>query len=415
MHMITVCLCCLSCLLWSGVGAQEENTKAPLSTLSESEVQHFQLLVQGNNRFAFDLYQHLRTQPGNLYFSSYSIVTGLGLAAVGAKGETAHQFQHAFRYSPSLLLFIGDLNESLQKSSTSKSANQVFLANALWIDQSLLILPSFKQTLLRNFRTAVQLLDFQHDLSRSIQKMNQWVLQQTNEKINNMVSTQDATMNTRMMLTTAAWMKEQWASPFDPSLTKRQSFYLTAQRTFLVDMMQNTADYLLWKGEQWDMLVLPFEKADQGAQLAMAIFLPQKNVPLIELEKNLTWENWRQWQSQLQSQKVTLVLPRFRIEKRLNLEPVLKSMGFHSVFSSAADFSAITEEKGVYLNQAIHKAGIRLEEKGVDITASRGRSKSVKTVKTESAYEFIADRPFTFIIWDQKTDSIVFMGRLSLP
>lgn len=414
MHIIILCLSCLSCFLWTGLRAQEGSANVPLPTLSESELQYFQLLVQGNNRFAFDLYQRVKNQSGNLCFSSYSIVTGLGLVAVGAKGETAYQFQHAFRYSLSLLLFIGDLNESLQKPSASKSGNHVLLANALWVDQSLPILPSFKQTLLRNFKTAVQPLDFKHDVGISIQKINQWVLHNTNGKINNILSTQDATMNTHMILTTAACMKAQWANPFDSFLTTRKSFYLTAQRTFLADMMQNTADYLLWKGEQWEMLVLPFEKGEQGAQLAMAILLPKKNVSLAELEKNLTWENWQQWKSQLQNQRVALTLPRFHIEKRLELEPILTAMGFTLALSPKADFSEMTGQKGVYLNRAIHKTSIRLEEEGTEIMTA-GRAKLAATQKNGSPYEFIADRPFAFIIWDQKTDSIVFMGRLSLP
>jgi serpin B len=413
-HIILLYLVCLSFLLRPELEAQDESTHTPLPTLSEFEVQYFQIFVQGNNRFAFDLYQRLKNQPGNLYFSPYSIVSGLGLIAAGAKGETAHQFQQAFHYSLSLLLFIGDLNESLQKPSASKNANQVLLANALWMDQSLPILPSFKQILLRNFRTAAQPVDFKHNLSRSIQKINQWILQHTDGKINNMVLTQDATVNTQMILTTAASMKEQWAYPFDPSLTKRQSFYLTNQRSFLAEMMQNTADYLIWKGEQWEMLILPFEKGNRETQLGMAILVPKKDVSLAELEKNLTWENWRQWKNQLQSQKITLTFPRVRIEKRLDLEPTLKALGFSLLFNPEADFSGITEKKGVYLNQAVHKSSIRFEEEGTERTMVRG-IKRTATVKTESSNEFTVDRPFIFIIWDQKTDVIVFMGRLALP
>src|SRR5262249_33047994 len=147
----------LGLILFISLGAQKN---FPLSTLSESEIAYFKTLVEGNNRFAFDLYHRLKSDPGNIYFSSYSIISGLAMPAIGAKGETAHQFQRTFRYSPALLLLIGDLNQSLEKSSESKSQTQVLLANALWLDKSLSILPSFKQTFLRDFRENFQVVDF---------------------------------------------------------------------------------------------------------------------------------------------------------------------------------------------------------------------------------------------------------------
>ena len=72
MRFMQFCFICLGCLLSAWCRAQE-NPPAPLPTLSESEIVYFQMLVEGNNRFAFDLYQHLKREPGNLYFSSYSI------------------------------------------------------------------------------------------------------------------------------------------------------------------------------------------------------------------------------------------------------------------------------------------------------------------------------------------------------
>lgn len=411
MRVLRRCLLCLGCLFIPLLKAQE----LPLPTLSESETLHFQMLVEGNNRFAFDLYQHMKQQSGNLYFSPYSIAAGLSLVSIGAKGVTAQAFQHAFRYSPALLLFIGDLNESLQKSSASKNTAQVLLANAVWIDKSIPLLPSFKQTFLRNFRTPLQPIDFANDLSLSIQKINQWVSQQTQGKVGNMLSGQDVNVNTRIVLTTAAYLKGSWTYPFDQRSTKRIPFQVSPQRALLTDMMQNTSNYLLWKGEQWDVLAVPYERGDQGAHLTMVILLPKKDVLLNALEKNLTWENWQQWKGQLQNQSVALTLPRFRIDKRLDLEIVLKGLGFSSMFTPEANFSAMTAEKGIHINKAIHKTSIKLDEKGVDISTVAGL-KPASSVKTDEApYEFIADRPFIFIIWDQKTDSIVFMGRLSQP
>lgn len=407
-------LLCLTLLIFASLKAQDDNSQAPLPTLSESEVLHFQMLVEGNNRFAFDLYQQIRLhQTGSLYFSPYSIASGLNMLTIGAKGETAQPFQHAFRYSPPLLLFIGDLNESLQSSRLRNSA-QVTLANALWIDKSIPILPSFKQTFMRNFRTTLQPVDFAQDLNQSVQRINQWVLHQTQGKISNMISVPDVNVNMQMILTTAASLKGEWASPFDQKLTKRLPFHISVQRTSLVDMMQNTAQYLLAKGEKEEVLLIPFAQ-EGGPQIVMTILLPKEGMALSELEKRVTWENWRQWKGQLQSQWVTLALPRFRIDRRLDLEMTLKSLGFAPIFSPQADFSGMTSQKGVFLNQAFHKTSIRIDEKGAD----RGQPAKIKPTanipKDTQPYAFTVDRPCVFIIWDQKTDAILFMGRLMIP
>lgn len=404
----------LGCFLITELSGEEESQKPPLPTLSESEYVHFQMLVDGNNRFGFDLYQHMKNQPGNLFYSPYSIVTGLGMVSIGAKGETARQFQHAFRYTLPLLLFIGDLNESLQKGSYSKEVAQVLLANALWVDKSIKVLPSFTQTFLRDFRDPLQQVDFRDNLSATIQQINQWVLKQTKGKINHMLLAQDVPANAKMILTTAAYVKGKWGSPFDRALTKRLPFQITSQRTLLTEMMHQTSHYSIFKGEQWDILAIPFEQGEEGAQLAMVILLPKKDISISLLEKNLTWDNWKQWKGQLHREWVSLGLPSFRIDKRLDLDTLLKGIGFTAVYNSEANFSGMTGEKDVYLNAVIHKTSIKIDEKGADI--STVNSKSQTSIAEEKApYLFIADRPFVFMIWDQKTDSILFMGRLAMP
>jgi serpin B len=414
MCLIMVFLICFGCFLVDQGSAQEKGT--PLTSLSESEVLHFQMIVQGNNRFAFDFYNRIKNQIGNLYFSPYSIVNGLAMAAIGAKGETAREFQHAFRYSPSLLLLFGDLDQSLQNPSGSKYASRVILADALWFDKNLQILPSFKQLMQRNFRTEIQTVDFAGGLGMAIQKINQWVLQKTNRVIANMLSVQDTTVNVQMLLTTAAYFQGQWAVPFDQSLTKRLPFRMSPQRTFLSDMMQNTSNFSFLEGEQWDIVVIPFEYDSQGPQLTMVILLPKKDNPLNELERNFTWENWQQWKGQLKEQRVTVTLPRIRSEKRIDLENPLKGLGFASLFTPQADFSAITGKKEIFLQDAFHKVDLHLDEKGAEMLGGPlPKRMRVQTEGEAASYEFMADHPFLYMIWDKRTDSILFMGRLSVP
>lgn len=413
--MAGLCLC-LSYLLTSLLRAEGE-TNSPLPSISSLEVEYFQLLVQGNNRFAFDLYQEVRQQTGNLCFSPYSILSGLAVAAIGAKGDTAIQFQRIFRYSLHLLPLFRDLNEFLQPSSSkNKNGSQIWVADRLWIQKNIPILPSFQQTLLRSLNETIESTDFINDKSRSISMINQWTSQETERKINNVLNTQDVTTKTRLLLTTAITMKGQWEDPFDSRQTIREPFYVTSQRSLLSNMMQKTLNCLVWKGDQWDLVVLPYKQTEEKARLVMVIILPKQETSLEELEKNLTWDHWQQWLSQVQMESVTLTLPRFRIEKRLDLGRDLQALGLVAPFSAEANFSGITQEKDLFLEKAIHKTLIRVEELGTEGARIASPQKSPNETPNESPpYPFIANRPFVFIVWEKQTNSVVWMGRLAFP
>ncbi len=415
MDLLRSCLICLGIVISMSLCAQSEESSSALPSISPSEKQFFQTVVEGNNRFAFDLYQAMKDDPGNFCFSSYSVASGLALAALGAKGQTAQQFQHVFHYSLSLLPLIADFNEVLQPVLNSKSLTKVWLANDIWLQSNLPFLPSFKIALQRNFRLSLQPLDFTNESSKSIQIINQSVSQKTGGKIKSIVSGQDVNAKTRFILTTAMAMQGQWVYPFDARQTKRMPFHVSAQRTLMADMMHISAHYLLWKGDQLDIVVLPYVKGDQDLELNMVIVLP-KNSELEELEKRFTLANWKQWLNQLQMQSVSLTLPRFRLEDRLDLRNDLKELGLISVFGLEADFTGISAQKGLFIDKAIHKTFIRIDEKGSDVmTAMREKAETSSLKMEEAPYEFMADHPFIFVIWDRKTDSILWMGRLSLP
>ena len=216
MRLIGVFLSYLGCLFSPFLGAISDRSNSFISSVPPSEKQFFQTVVEGNNRFAFDFYQSMKNQQGNFCFSSYSIVSNLALAAIGAKGETAQQFQHVFHYSLSLLPLIGDLNVLFQTSSSdSKNSSQLWLANALWLQKDLPFLSSFKLTLQRNFKTTLQPIDFA-GLNLAIHKINQWTSEQTKGKINRLLMDQDVKKNTNCILTAAIYLKGQWAHLFDP-------------------------------------------------------------------------------------------------------------------------------------------------------------------------------------------------------
>lgn len=387
---------------------------SPLPTLSELEVVYFNKFVEGNNRFAFDLYQKIRLQSGNIHFSSYSIASGLGMLMVGTTGVVQREFQNALGYTSPLLLFNRDLNQWLQKKGDSSLQGYMRLENSLWVDKSIPILPSFNQLLLRNFGITFQVIDFTQGVGQATDQINHWVNEKTEKKIRNIILTKDLSTTMQLILTTAADISGRWLYPFDRSLTKRIAFQLNTNRTSLAHMMTIFGNFLVGKSDQVELLLIPLLSLENEAQIQMAIILPKKGITLSEVENHFNWKNWEEWKKKLKKQPVKLSLPRFRIDRRVNLASILQGLGMTAMFIPSSDFSPMTNQLKLSLNQVVHKMTLLIDERGLNLSGLlRETPQSLK--KENVPYEFIADRPFLFLFFDQRTNSILSLGRLSTP
>ncbi len=398
-------------LLFVAVSIHAQQTpQPPLEGLSDSEVAHFELLVDGSNHFAFDAYQELNKQmAGNFVFSPYNITSGLGLAAIGSKDQTALQFQHLFHYSLPLLLFQGDLVASLKRGNGAK----VFIANGIWIDQKITVLPAFKQSILRNYRFSLINCDFNQPL-QTIQKINEIISKETEGKIHQLLLSQDVTSGTKMLLTMGAHLQAKWDVPFNRYENRKlQPFRVTKHRTSQVEMffVKSPLDYL--DENQFEMIDIPFEKT--GPTYVLSLFVPKLTSTLDELEKAFTYENWKKWKMNIKKRKIFLSIPSFRIEKRLDLKNLLKSLGLTEAFNQNANFGNLTNEKGIYINKVIHKTSIKLDDKGVNVSIAKQVKIQTSNQEKEDFYELTIDRPFIFVICDQQSDTLLFMGRVILP
>lgn len=382
------------------------------------EITQADLLVQGNNQFAFELYQQLNKQRGNTFFSPYSIFSAFGMAALGAKGETLQEMQRVLHYSTALAPLARQLNQQLLTSdSASSDSSQLLLANALWIQTGLPLQPTFQQAVQSAYQTPIEFADFSKKPVETAKKINGWVSHQTRGRISQLFSSQDITRNTRLVLTSAIYMKGSWMHPFDPKETKKGSFYALAHSPTQVWMMKKTAQYPLFVHEQFAMIMLPYaHSSDQGPELAMVIILPHKEIGVDTLEKNLNLANWQQWMSKLKMARVNLSLPRFRLEKTLNLNDVMKELGMVKAFNTLADFSGITGQRDLYISQAVHKTFVQVDEKGTEAAAATGIAMNLTAIfDPNPPYDFIVDHPFLFIIFDKKTGTVLFLGRLLQP
>lgn len=379
-----------------------------------------ELIVGGNNQFAFDLYRQFLNRRENVVFSPYSISAALAMTLVGAKGETAQEIQKVLHYPHGLYPIIGSLNQKLITNSgpSEKFPTQLLLANACWVQQDFPLLPAFKNILQTTFNTSAYVVDFNRDPRQATKKINDWVTEQTQGKINKLMMSSDVSSQTRLVLTSAIYMKGKWEHLFDSKNTKKEPFYIAGKKHFIQSsMMHTSAFYPLLVEKDFAMIEIPYViSSNEGPQLAMLIMLPQEELELNRLEKELTWDRWKNSLSQLKSQKVNLVMPKFKLEDRLELNSLLKELGLVNPFTPKADFSGMTGQKDLYISKAVHKTFIQVDEQGTEAAAATGISMNLTAIReTEKPYDFIVNRPFVFCIIDKTTQSILFLGRIIQP
>jgi serpin B len=215
---------------------------------------------------------------------------------------------------------------------------------------------------------------------------------------------------TRLVLTNAIYFKGSWASRFEKRNTRQAPFTLTNGDKVNVPMMNQTETFNYMQAEDFQVLEMPYVENE----LSMFIFLPKKFDGLNKFEKTLTSENLSLWLTKLRKTKVVVSVPRFKVTSEFGLSDVLKSMGIKDAFTPQADFSAMSGMKDLHISAVLHKAYVDVTEEGTEAAAATGIVVGVTSVQPPPP-EFRADHPFVFLIRDNRTGNILFIGRVLNP
>ena len=380
-------------------------------------------IVKGNTKFAFDLYAQLKTEEGNLFFSPYSISTALAMTYAGAKNETAEQmaktlgFWHCpnfpsepltmpeIPFHPAYGRLINRLNTLGQKGNY-----QLSIANALWGQNDYSFLNSFVELNKTHYHAGLENVDFVKETEKTRQKINQWVEDKTNKKIKNLIPQGALDAMTRLVLTNAIYFKGDWALQFDTAETKDEDFYISADKTVNTPLMHQKEKFTYGQTETLQMLKFVYK----GDDLSMLVLLAKEKDGLAGLEKQLTAKNLIQWQKRMYKREVRVFLPKFKMTSQFGLSDTLAKMGIPDAFGKAADFSGMTGGKDLFISNVIHKAFVEVNEEGTEAAAATGVTMSLTSMPAPPPV-FRADHPFVFIIQDNNTNSILFIGRVVDP
>ncbi len=364
--------------------------------------------VQGNTEFALDLYQRLRTREGNLFFSPYSISTALAMTYAGARGETARQMAQVLRFlldqeqlHPAFAWLEAHLAEVQKKGYV-----QLRVANSLWPHMGSALLDEFLTLTKRYYGVLITEVNY-GDAEGARCMINAWVEQETENRIKELIPGGMLDASTLLVLVNAIYFKGDWASQFERDLTQESPFWVTLKERVPVMMMAQQHRFRYGKFDGLQVVELPYA----GEDLSMVVILPNEIDGLARLEMDLTVEKLDRWTSRLWERAVSVFLPRFEITLPFDLTETLRAMGMVDAFENA-DFSGMAEGL-LFIAAVLHKAFVKVDEEGTEAAAATA------VIMTRGAPEpppvFRADHPFLFLIRENATGSILFLGRVVNP
>jgi serpin B len=400
----------LACLVLPPAGLAAQ---APQSSKADQTV-----VVKGNNAFAVALYGQLRSQNGNLFFSPESISTALAMTYAGSRGDTASEMAKTLHFTlpperlhPAMGALLRDLN-------AAHKGYQLRVADALWAQRDYVFRDDFLQLNKRDYGAGFNPVDFKGATEAARLTINQWVEQKTENKITNLIQPGVLNPLTKMVLTNAIYFKGDWLTPFEKAWTEDDDFHLSPSRNVKAPLMHLNEGFDYLDGGTFQALAIPYESGD----LSMIVFLPKDIGGLPALEESLTASHMKQWLDQLQPvPEVILTLPKFQMTRQFSLEGALSAMGMPLAFdATAADFSAMTGKRELFISAVIHKAYISVDEKGTEAAAATAVVIE-KAMAMPPRFQpppppvFRADHPFVFLIRDNRSGGILFMGRVIDP
>jgi serpin B len=369
-------------------------------------------VIQANNDFAFDLYTRLRDDDGNLFYSPYSISTALAMTSAGANGKTAEQMAKVLHFSfdsKQIHSAFAELIHDLTGNGLPRDF-QLNVAQSLWGDSGLAVRPEFQSLIHAKYGARLGLLNFQDHPEEARVQINRWVEERTNDKIKELLQKNDIDPLTRMVLVNAIYFKATWQKPFPKSATNTSGVFHAGTKDAKTAMMHQTEQFNYGEENGVQVLELPYA----GGELSMVVLLPRQVDGLGKLEQSLTAARLDVWLNNLSQREVAVELPRFKVETRFDLAQELQELGMPLAFSGEADFSGISETEKLRISKVIHQAFVGVNESGTEAAAATAVVLQRAAI-AENTVAFKADHPFLFLVRDNRTHSILFLGRLTNP
>ena len=372
-------------------------------------------VINANNQFAVDMYQKINGQTeqadDNVFFSPYSLSTAMAMLYAAAEGETKAQIQKTFYY-PSMDILNPNSAALYNQFNKPNPDYKLATVNDLWMQQGLTPTKSYVDTVQHYYGGQVTNLDFKGSPDPSRLIINKKIAQHPNQMIPELLPKGSIKKITVAVLTNAVYFKGDWKMPFKVQSTSEQPFHNHVGTSPTIKMMHTQADFGYSEDKQVQVVQLPYK----GDDLSMLVVLPKAKdkAAMQQLVNELSVDKIKQWNKDLVTQEVNLHLPKFKLKERYDMKGPLSDMGMPIAFEDKATFKLFDQPLSTKIDEVYHQAVVIVDEKGTEAAAATGI-----VVSTESASAppsvFKADHPFLFMIKDNKTDAILFLGQVNKP
>ena len=379
--------------------------------LSMATAAEIKPVADGNAAFAFDLYAKLKGEKGNFFYSPFSISAALSMTSTGAMEETLKQMTKTLHLPANPHPGFGELIAKL--NAADPKAYQLSVANSLFGQKGYPWLPSFLDVTNKYYQAGLKEVDYMQP-EGARKQINDWVETKTNKKITDLMPAGSIGTDTRLVLVNAIYFKGNWNTPFDAKKTQKAAFHVSATEQADVQMMSVKNHFHYFENADMQLVAMPYAKNE----LSFVILLPRKQDGIADLEKKYTGNAISQWMNLGSgTPDVTVQMPKFKLEAKFDLGDQLAAMGMSDAFSAnKANFAGMDGKRDLYIQKVIHKSFIEVNEEGTEAAAATGIAMAMKAMPAPKAPLIVrCDHPFTFMIVDNATSSVLFAGRYGEP
>ncbi|XP_020584147.1 serpin-ZXA [Phalaenopsis equestris] len=359
----------------------------------------------------------------NLVFSPISIHTALALVAAGSSGETQKQILSVLRSGSAgdLSALSSQIADVVLKDGFPLGGPRLAFANGVWVDASLSLKSTFKEVVTSAYKAETKALDFQAKADEARQEVNSWVQNLTGGLINELLPSGSVNNMTRLVLGNALYFKGPWNVKFDASQTKEADFFRLDGRTIQAPFMTTKVKQYISAYDDFKVLRMPYKQGEDERQFSMYIFLPEARDGLSSLAEKLNSESGF-LNHHIPHQKVEVgkfKIPKFKISFGFEASDLLKALGLVSAFGVDAELTEMVDSsvgRDLSISSIHHKSFVEVNEEGTEAAAA-----TAAVVMLRSAFisreplDFVADHPFLFVIREDKTGVVLFIGHLLNP
>ena len=392
-------------LVFSAVTCDHQGTTDPftgeLRDLTGPELQ----LVESDNAFGMKIFKAIveAKADSNVFISPLSIAMALGMTMNGAAGNTYEEMKNTLEFHELTEDQINGAFRSLIDLLVDLDPEVIFeIANSIWVRLGYPVLQDFLDVNQTYFDAEIRELDF--SLAEAVDIINGWIADKTHGKIEEVLDRIDP--NVIMYLINAIYFKGTWTYQFDESETVDAQFTIPDGSQVSCEMMRMQCDLDYFQGPGFQAVDLPYG----NGQFSMTVLLPDPGTTVDDIAAQITPQTWSQWMSSLEETTINLGLPRFTLEWEMLLNDILKQLGMVDAFGAGADFTRINPGGNLYISRVIHKTFVEVDEEGTEAAAV-----TVVEMREFATPGMTMNRPFLFVIRENHSGTLLFMGKLVNP